>query len=75
MRDPDEKARFRGNDKAYEEGYERIFGKKKVKEECEHFSTKFHGEFKSHESDSTFLRSVCSDCGKILTKEISNERK
>lgn len=28
MRDPEEKARFRGDDKAYSEGWERIFGKK-----------------------------------------------
>ncbi len=27
-RDPEEKARFRGNDKAYAEGWDRIFGKK-----------------------------------------------
>lgn len=27
-RDPEEKARFRGNDTAYAEGWERIFGKK-----------------------------------------------
>ena len=26
--DPEEKARFRGNDKAYSEGWDRIFGKK-----------------------------------------------
>ena len=35
-RDTDEKARFRGDDKAYAEGWERIFGKKEEpKEEIE----------------------------------------
>ena len=32
MRDPEEKARFRGNDKAYGEGWDRIFGKKEQHE-------------------------------------------
>lgn len=43
-RDPDEKARFRGNDKAYEEGWDRIFGNKTKKENNEQESERPAGD-------------------------------
>jgi hypothetical protein len=63
MRDPDEKARFRGDDKAYSEGWDRIWGKKEPPA-CEHFETH---TVKTNEYP--FFLTRCIKCGENMDKE------
>ena len=69
MRDPEEKARFRGNDKAYGEGWDRIFGNKKDANENETTKT----TDASDNSEGTKLRHNSEDASGLLPDD-ANER-
>lgn len=68
MRDPEEKARFRGNDKAYSEGWDRIFGKKEQNENKETTRTST-----SDSTEGTELRHNSEDAARLLLDD-ANER-
>lgn len=58
----EEKARFRGDDKAYAENWDRIFGEKK--ETCSHYNILGLQIYSP-----PFWENRCEDCNKTLYKE------